>query len=376
MPARSRKYHIDSAASMYVGVTFIVGLGAFYSQNNLLYVIFAMALAAMLVSGAVGGASLMRIDARRLPPSSATVGAPATVRYRVVNRARWLGAFALEIAEDPAPRRRDPWQAHMNRPGAFAARVAPGGALIVEGVALPTRRGEARLAAVRISSRYPFGIVRKSVRYEQPGSILVRPRPIPPPRDLLDRAAARPARRAGERRTRGFGSEPEFVGLREYVPGDSPRQIAWRASARRDELVVREHAASARAALWAVLCLTADDDEANERAISCAAGVILEGARRAMRVGLAVPGLGYSRPPAGAGAGSSNEHIATLLDDLARIECASLDPAAQAGWMARSEGAIVCIRAAGALLPGLDGGAAVLDADEAAQGAAPAEVAA
>ena len=50
MSARTRKYHIDSAATMYVGVTFIVGLGAFYSQNNLLYVVFAMALSAMLTS--------------------------------------------------------------------------------------------------------------------------------------------------------------------------------------------------------------------------------------------------------------------------------------------------------------------------------------
>jgi len=351
---------------MYVGVTFIVGLGAFYSQNNLLYVVFAMALASMLVSGVVGGGALLRIDARRLPPVSATVGEPALIRYRLVNRARRAGAFAVDITEDPSPRRRDGWRGRLQRPGAFAPSVPARGTLVVEGVAIPERRGEARLCAVRIGSRYPFGIVRKSVRFEQPGSILVRPRPIPPPPDLLDRAVARASRRGGERRARGLGAEPEFIALREYVPGDSPRHIAWRASARRDELVVREAASSARLALTVVLCLAAEGDDANERAISCAAGVILEAARRGLRIGLAAPGLGYTRPPVSVGAGVSNERLAMLLDDLARIEPASLDPAAQGAWQQRGEGAVVAVRAADALPPTLDGEAVVLDADSVA----------
>jgi len=36
--------------------------------------------------------------------------------------------------------------------------------------------------------------------------------------------------------------EGEFIGHRRYIPGDSSRQIDWKVSARRDELLVREHA--------------------------------------------------------------------------------------------------------------------------------------
>lgn len=43
----------------------------------------------------------------------------------------------------------------------------------------------------------------------------------------------------GVRKSRSAGSDNEFEKLREYVPGDDPRHIDWRATARRRELTVR-----------------------------------------------------------------------------------------------------------------------------------------
>ena len=42
------------------------------------------------------------------------------------------------------------------------------------------------------------------------------------------------------RQTRSLSDEGDFFGLRAYRPGDSPRYIHWRSSARRDELVVKQ----------------------------------------------------------------------------------------------------------------------------------------
>jgi uncharacterized protein (DUF58 family) len=50
-------------------------------------------------------------------------------------------------------------------------------------------------------------------------------------------------RDAGVRRVRRRGGGATFDALREYAPGDDPRRIDWKASARRDALVVREYAA-------------------------------------------------------------------------------------------------------------------------------------
>ena len=46
---------------------------------------------------------------------------------------------------------------------------------------------------------------------------------------------------AGNQVARGKGDGIEFADIRQFVPGDRPRRVNWRASARRGELVVNEH---------------------------------------------------------------------------------------------------------------------------------------
>lgn len=52
-------------------------------------------------------------------------------------------------------------------------------------------------------------------------------------------------------RRAGFGSE--LLELREYMPGDSPRSIAWKASARRDKLMSRQYEAEVPVRLQLIL---------------------------------------------------------------------------------------------------------------------------
>src|SRR4029079_17698098 len=52
-----------------------------------------------------------------------------------------------------------------------------------------------------------------------------RPNLLPPP---------------GVHRHRGPGSGSDLLDLRDYLPGDPPKMIAWKASARRDRLITKE----------------------------------------------------------------------------------------------------------------------------------------
>jgi uncharacterized protein (DUF58 family) len=88
-----------------------------------------------------------------------------------------------------------------------------------------------------------------------------------------------------------------FSSLREYVPGDDPRQIHWRSTARTGVLTVREHVDTTEPTTTVVLDThpTALGADAFEHAVEFAASVVTILARSGLaRSGLARSGLARS----------------------------------------------------------------------------------
>lgn len=111
---------------------------------------------------------------------------------------------------------------------------------------------------------------------------------LAPPRGgrlRADPSAGRPRSR------RGDGAE--IRELREIVPGDSFRKIAWKASARRGKLMVREMDLEERDVVWIVLDVSAEGalgpsgESPLDRAIDVAASFAVERARHGAAVGVA-----------------------------------------------------------------------------------------
>ena len=104
---------------------------------------------------------------------------------------------------------------------------------------LPTeRRGLVSLGPVQFEATDPFGLATRRFTAESAGSLVVYPEVIPLP--------PAPPSPATERRSMSDtpqflgGRSEEFHALRPYVPGDDVRRINWAATARHDDLVVRE----------------------------------------------------------------------------------------------------------------------------------------
>jgi uncharacterized protein (DUF58 family) len=96
-------------------------------------------------------------------------------------------------------------------------------------------RGVVRIERVRLSTAHPFGLFRAWTWVHTPVSMLVYPHPhgtLPMPADT--------ARAAGARSHTGAGAD-EWVGLRPFRDGDSPRQVDWKAYAREAPLLVKEY---------------------------------------------------------------------------------------------------------------------------------------
>ena len=99
------------------------------------------------------------------------------------------------------------------------------------------RWGGYTLGGLVVRAHDRFALLTDEARLERPQPLKVYPRPEPMQRLL------RPLETqvfTGNRVAREKGEGIEFADLRQFVPGDRPRRINWRASAKRGELWVNE----------------------------------------------------------------------------------------------------------------------------------------
>jgi uncharacterized protein (DUF58 family) len=187
-----------------------------------------------------------------------------------------------------------------------------------------TDRGPYDCPPVRAISSFPFGLVRQEVEYGVAERVIVLPRLGLLHAGRLRRwlaQTARPDERARRSRRR-LAMEAEFHGLRQFRPGDSPRWIHWRTSARTGELVVREFDHGTHHDLLLVVepFATAQRSAEVEAAVSLAATVCWSWSQDAQdRVVLAVGG---PEPVVRVG-GDGPDSMIDLLEALAVVRPAS-----------------------------------------------------
>jgi len=104
---------------------------------------------------------------------------------------------------------------------------------------VPQRRGTVRFKGASLFRTDPLGLVRSSQRLPLPGRLVVLPRRYPVAPFALP--GARRLQRRGVANAGKVGESEDFLGLRDYRPGDSPKQIHWRSWARMGRPIVREN---------------------------------------------------------------------------------------------------------------------------------------
>jgi uncharacterized protein (DUF58 family) len=145
-------------------------------------------------------------------------------------------------------------------------------------------RGRYRLGPLRSSSRFPLGLVERSRVFSIKGEILIYPRIgriAPSWRHRLIGATELASRMQPHQGV----FHDDFHRLREFRPGDNPRAIHWRSTARRGELILREFHQNREHTLAVVLdlCVPAADKDAGyetvEFALSFVASLLVERGR-------------------------------------------------------------------------------------------------
>jgi uncharacterized protein (DUF58 family) len=225
---------------------------------------------------------------RRLEPDRVSVGEPALVRLAVKN----VGALPTPGFDATQPLDED----------AVRVRIAPlasGQRRVVHAVVPTQRRGLVRLGPVLAERRDPFGLLRRAEPLCDGAWLWVRPQvyslPALPIGKVLDFEG-----RLTDAAPRGSST---FAALREYLPGDDPRFIHWRSSARVGTLLVREQVDTTEPTTTIVVDTrrSALDEAQFEEAVSLAASVVTASRRAGQRAELAAVGEDVERVHAAGG---------------------------------------------------------------------------
>jgi len=164
------------------------------------------------------------------------------------------------------------------------------------------RRGMASLGRFSVSTRFPGNLFRAWSWIHMDARALVYPSPAPPGRPLpVGKDTSGPRAATSQ-------EEDDFVGLREATPHDPPRQLAWKAFARTDQLLVKQFAGGSEQP-----CLFEFDDLTDldvESRLSQLTRWCLDAAESQRSFGLVLPGQTI---PLGRG----DRHLHTCLRALA-----------------------------------------------------------
>ncbi len=220
----------------YTAVLLAVLIGAVSRQLNLLMLVGSVLAGPLLFSLVYGRLSLRRLAIERKLPALLHADERLRVDVTVSNRRRWFGVWAIRVDDFVA--RDGATAAETARVGVFFPRVQARETSHVGYDGRLPLRGRYRFGPLRVSTRFPLGLVRHSYILEDRAELLVHPR-----LGRLSRGLAKMIREheAGSQRLSRRGLlEADFHGLREWRTGDSRRWIHWRTSARRGSLIVRQ----------------------------------------------------------------------------------------------------------------------------------------
>lgn len=299
-------YEITRAGLIYAGMVIVIGVAALNTGNNLLYIIVAAMLAAIIVSGIASAAVLRDLELDVRLPEHVFAGSTVVGKIVVRNPRRRVPSFSISVVslhqQKPTkhwriertafgfPLGRPPQKQWIHTRDWRIRRIAdkPAAASIFQGAAyfphilpgteqraeLPLcfeRRGRYQQEGFGLMTRFPFAFLRKTRRVPLLREIVVFPS-VEPTDEFFEILPLI----TGELESFIRGRGNDLYRIREYTSEDSARHVDWKATAKSGALKVREFTREDERKLRIVFDNPSSDSvstEEYERAIALAASL-------------------------------------------------------------------------------------------------------
>ncbi len=233
-PQSYNLFRLPAEGQIYVFMLTIMLLGALFGKTNTLMLIFALMAGPFIVNGGITFSMTRRLVMNRRLPERIMQGEPTSVDITVTNNKRLVASNLISV-EDRIEGPRELLTGKLMF-ALIPARTSRQGRYQVRFM----QRGRYRFGPVRITSRFPLGIVERGQQIEVLDELLVYPQIGFLAAWWLRRLTdGQEASRHAQGQTGSY--QDEFHRIREYRQGDELRSIHWKTSARRNELMVREY---------------------------------------------------------------------------------------------------------------------------------------
>jgi uncharacterized protein (DUF58 family) len=260
-------YQFTRVGIVYVAVVLLIGIAALNTGNNLLYIVVATLLGAIIVSGVASAAVLRKLELEVRLPERVFAGRPALAKFRVKNQRRWLASFSISVValKDKRKRKKKRWAAEECRGNNGAARglgdlerhlrhqraddklpaifetaayfpfIPPQSEAAADVELRFPRRGRYLQDSFGLATRFPFAFLKKTRRVQLARELIVYP-PVEPAEQFFEILPLI----TGEIETHSRGRGYDLYRIRDYMPEDSARHVDWKATAKSGGLKVRE----------------------------------------------------------------------------------------------------------------------------------------
>jgi uncharacterized protein (DUF58 family) len=261
-------YDVTRAGMIYILISVVIGIAAINTGNNLLYVVVAALLSAILVSGVASALVLRSLKLDVHLPEHVFAGRPMLARLLLSNASEWVPSFSVRVV--PAKRKKKDrwrWEAYtlgwprnrasqdqwLHLPDRRLRRVRDeyGKPILQESVYFPflapgqelradleisfPARGRYSEKNFGLATRFPFAFLMKTRRINLAREIIVYPE-VESTGQFLEVLPMV----TGEFETFVSGRGNDLYLIRDYMPHDSARHVDWKATARTGALKVRE----------------------------------------------------------------------------------------------------------------------------------------
>lgn len=228
------EYRLPREGWIYIGGIVLVALAAINTGNNLLFLILACLIAAILMSGILSSLTLAGVELNLRLPEHIFAGQTVRGTVELRNEKQTLPSFSLRV--EGTKKKGESSAVLLATPAYFP--YVPRLESVQQSVPVQfARRGLYRQDAFRIVTRFPFGFLQKARRLDIASEALVYPSVEATP-EFLEVLPG--IQGAIESLVKGRGQD--LYSLRDYLPTDSARHVHWKASARLGSLMVREFA--------------------------------------------------------------------------------------------------------------------------------------